>query len=193
VAYGLRNPFRWTFKPGTSEIWEGDVGWRTWEEINRIQNYLSTPVKNFGWPCYEGNLPQPGYRDAGLNLCTSLYNENSAIPPIYTYGHHQQVVDNDACPPGGSSPTGIPIYPNIVGSYPAQYRVSLFGGDYARVCIYGMSPDANGVPNPNNRFTFAPGAAGPVDLEIGPGGDLYYVDLNGGTVRRISYSAGNQP
>jgi glucose/arabinose dehydrogenase/PKD repeat protein len=193
IAYGLRNPFRWTFKPGTSEIWAGDVGWRTWEEINRLQSPLSTPVKNFGWPCYEGNAQQPGYRDAALALCTSLYNENSATPPFYTYGHHQQVVDGDACPPGGSSPTGIAFYPSSGGTYPSAYNGALFWADYARGCIYGMLADANGVPDPNNRITFAPGAAGPVDLEIGPGGDLYYVDLNGGTVRRISYSAGNQP
>ena len=36
IAHGLRNPFRFTFRPGTSELWIGDVGWNTWEEINRI-------------------------------------------------------------------------------------------------------------------------------------------------------------
>ena len=36
LAYGLRNPFRFTFRPGTNELWIGDVGWNTWEEINRI-------------------------------------------------------------------------------------------------------------------------------------------------------------
>src|SRR4030095_1374215 len=38
IAYGLRNPFRQTLvaRPGTDEIWVGDVGWGEWEEINRI-------------------------------------------------------------------------------------------------------------------------------------------------------------
>jgi hypothetical protein len=27
---------RFTFRPGTTEIWSGDVGWNAWEEINRI-------------------------------------------------------------------------------------------------------------------------------------------------------------
>ena len=35
VAYGFRNPFRFAFRPGTGEIWSGDVGWNTHEEINR--------------------------------------------------------------------------------------------------------------------------------------------------------------
>ena len=36
IAYGLRNPFRFTIKPGTDDVWVGDVGFDTWEEINRI-------------------------------------------------------------------------------------------------------------------------------------------------------------
>ncbi len=36
VAHGLRNPFRLAFRPGTNELWIGDVGWASWEEINRV-------------------------------------------------------------------------------------------------------------------------------------------------------------
>ena len=43
IAYGLRNSFRFTNRPGTSEIWTGDVGWGDWEEINRIQT--PTPAR----------------------------------------------------------------------------------------------------------------------------------------------------
>jgi glucose/arabinose dehydrogenase len=53
IAHGLRNPFRFTPRPGTTELWLGDVGWSDWEEINRITDPLGT-VENFGWPCYEG-------------------------------------------------------------------------------------------------------------------------------------------
>jgi hypothetical protein len=34
VAHGLRNPFRITVRPGTNEVFIGDVGWNTWEEVN---------------------------------------------------------------------------------------------------------------------------------------------------------------
>ena len=53
IAYGVRNPFRLTIRPGTNEVWLGDVGWNNWEEINRIADPLGS-VENFGWPCYEG-------------------------------------------------------------------------------------------------------------------------------------------
>ena len=36
IAYGLRNPFRINVRPSTNEVWIGDVGWTTWEEINRL-------------------------------------------------------------------------------------------------------------------------------------------------------------
>lgn len=48
IAYGLRNPFRMTLRPGTSEIWVGDVGWGMWEELNRIASPTDGIVENFG-------------------------------------------------------------------------------------------------------------------------------------------------
>ena len=72
VAYGMRNPFRFTIRPGTNDLWIGDVGWNDWEEINRDSD-PTTNVSNFGWPCYEGVNPQPGYQSIGLNICNALY------------------------------------------------------------------------------------------------------------------------
>jgi PKD repeat protein len=62
-----------------------------------------------------------------------------------------------------------------------------------------MLPDTNGLPDPSQLQSFVGvdatgGAAGhPVDLKIGPGGDLFYVDMDDGTVHRITYTAANQP
>ncbi|WP_299224350.1 PQQ-dependent sugar dehydrogenase [uncultured Psychroserpens sp.] len=52
-AYGLRNPWRFSFDPETSEMWIGDVGQSTTEEINRVA--INTVGYNFGWRCYEGS------------------------------------------------------------------------------------------------------------------------------------------
>ena len=198
VAYGLRNPFRFTQRPGTDELWIGDVGWNTWEEINRVVSPASATASNFGWPCYEGAAPQSGYRAAGLTLCSSLYSTpGSVIAPYYTYNHSACVVSYPGCHTGGSSVTGVAFYQG--GSYPAAYNGALFFADHTRNEIWAMLPGANGLPDPSTIQSFVGvdatgGAAGhPVDLKIGPGGDLFYVDMEDGTIHRITYTAANQP
>ena len=70
VAHGLRNPFRFTMRPGTGDP-VGDVGWGTWEEIDRIGS--TATLSNFGWPCYEGTGRQATYNNVNLNLCENLH------------------------------------------------------------------------------------------------------------------------
>jgi glucose/arabinose dehydrogenase len=69
IGYGLRNPFRFTFRPGTPELWVGDVGWNTWEEVNRMTSPTPTSAVNFGWPCYEGAGRMSSYDSANLTIC----------------------------------------------------------------------------------------------------------------------------
>jgi glucose/arabinose dehydrogenase len=192
IAYGLRNPFRFTMRPGTNEVWIGDAGWRKWEEINRIANPTDSTVENFGWPCYEGNGRQPGYEEANLNICENLYAQAKATKgPYFTYSRDAKVVPGETCAKGSSSVTGLAFYKR--GPYPDAYDGALFFADYSRRCIWVMKKGTNGLPDPAKRSTFVAGAARPVDLQIGPNGDLFYVDLSGGTVRRIQYFALNQP
>jgi len=56
-----------------------------------------------------------------------------------------------------------------------------------------MPKGTDGLPAPGQIKTFVAGAANPVNLEIGPGGDLFYVDFDGGTIRRIRYFSTNRP
>jgi glucose/arabinose dehydrogenase len=194
IAYGMRNPFRFTFRPGTSELWAGDVGWNDWEEINRILSPTDTAVENFGWPCYEGAGRQSGYDSANLNLCENLYAQAGAVTaPYHAYHHTARVVPNETCPTGSSSVAGLEFEFNGVNNYPSAYDDALFFADYSRDGIWVMAKGADGNPAPGQIRTFVAGAANPVNLETGPDGDLFYVDFDGGTIRRIRYFSVNQP
>jgi glucose/arabinose dehydrogenase len=190
IAHGLRNPFRFAIRPGTNEVWLGDVGWNTWEEINRITNPTDGSVDNFGWPCYEGTGRQGGYDSANLSLCESLYSAPNVVNPYYAWNHSSKVVSGEGCPTGGSSAAGIDFYEG--GPYPADYDGAMFFADYSRDCIWAMKAQG-GLPNPGSIVTFVDGAANPVDVIVGPDGALYYADFDGGNVKKVTFASANRP
>ena len=185
VAYGLRNPFRIATRPGTNEVWVGEVGWHDWEEIDRVPNPAAA-VRNFGWPCYEGTGRMDSYDAIDLNLCETLYGAGPAAhaAPYYTYDHQSRVVAGESCGVGSSSISGLAFTPPD-SSFPPAYDGALFFADYSRDCIWAMLRGADGLPDPANIQTFVAGAQNPIELQFGPNGDLYYVDLENGSVRRV--------
>lgn len=96
-AYGLRNPWRFSFDPDTGQLWAGDVGQNRREEVDIIVN-----GGNYGWDVMEGNdCFEPRFR------C----DKEGLIPPVWEYGRRQ-----------GGSITGGYVYrgerrPELVGSY----------------------------------------------------------------------------
>ncbi|PWW22832.1 glucose/arabinose dehydrogenase [Geodermatophilus normandii] len=189
VAFGLRNPFRLTQRPGTDEIWIGDVGWGSWEELDRLVTPTARPT-NFGWPCYEGDGRQGAYDGLDLKVCEDLYAQGAGAvtAPYFPYRHGQPLNANDNCQvTAGSSTSGLSFSFYSGGPYPAEYDGALFFSDYSRNCIWVMTKGTDGLPDRVKARPFVTAAAGPVDLEISPQGELFYADLNGGTVRRVVY------
>lgn len=187
IAFGLRNPFRFYVHPQTNEIWIGDVGWGAWEEVNRIVDPTDSLVENFGWPCYEGDGRQPDYDAVDLTLCEALYDTPGAVQaPYFAYGHGA-APDPDRCGAGvNAAISGIAVYQG--GDYPPEYAGALFLADYSHACIWALLAGAEGAPDPARIVTLVAGSPSPVHLEIGPRGDLFYVDVAGGTVRRVTVS-----
>ena len=191
IANGDRNPFRITVRPGTNEVWVGDVGEGLSEEINRVAD-PGAPMENFGWPCYEGNIRQPYWDAADFPICENLYAEGSTTGPYFTYDHtHEWSQATGARIAGGSVISGLDFYQG--GGYPAKYQGALFFADGTRSCIYAMPTGSNGLPNPAAVELFASNAGFPVDLRTGPGGDIFFLDVGAGSLRRIHYDASNAP
>ena len=122
LAYGIRNPFRFTMRPSTNEIWVADVG------LGHLRgdqpDPTPTPAKapNFGWPCIEKQTHLSGYRD--LDMCKALYNDTVDPPtdPYFAYEHGDAVNGNDTCGTveDGSSITGAAFYTGT--RYPASVQ-----------------------------------------------------------------------
>jgi glucose/arabinose dehydrogenase len=191
VAYGLRNPFRFDLRPGTDQMWVGDVGWGTWEEIDRVPDVNDAVAENFGWPCFEGSGRQPGYDGANLNRCESLYSAGGQTGPFYAYNHSAKVDPADACAAGSSSISGITFENG--SNYPADYDGALFFADAARGCIWVMKRGTGGDPATSQISQFVGGGGPVVQVVPGPGGDIFYVDLWAGQIRRVVYNGANHP
>lgn len=74
-AYGLRNPWRFSFDSETEDLWVGDVGQNAWEEIHIVENGL-----NYGWNIIEGSNcydPASDCDKTGLELPVYEYSQNN--------------------------------------------------------------------------------------------------------------------
>ncbi len=113
-AYGLRNPWKFSFDRQTGDLYTGDVGQDNWEEID-FQSGSSRGGENYGWNIAEGN-------HCYANRTCSLA---SLSMPVAEYSHAG----------GACSVTGGYVYRG--GRYPALQGV-YFYGDYCTGSIWGL-------------------------------------------------------
>jgi glucose/arabinose dehydrogenase len=114
-AWGFRNPFRMQFDTLTGELYLGDVGYISWEEIDIVEM-----GNNYGWPICEASCTDPQYTN-----------------PIYEYPHYDPETGNN-----DSSVTLGPVYRG--NAFPSSYLGRLFFGDYAKGFIKTLIFDQNG-------------------------------------------------
>jgi glucose/arabinose dehydrogenase len=120
-AYGLRNPWRFSFDRATGDLLIADVGQNRFEEVNFVPA-SSHGGENFGWPILEGLhcfSPQTGCLTAGLTL------------PIIEYEHE------DGCSVTGGYRYRGTRYPEMRGVY--------FYGDYCSGKVWGAVEASGGA------------------------------------------------
>ncbi len=185
-----------TFRPGTSDLYIGDVGYSTWEEVNRLPDPTGESVPaNYGWPCHEGPQSDTYYTTTTLNLCATL-DDSSVTGPLYDYAQSGHMASGDGCPPvspattAGASVSGLAFAKT--NSYPDPYKNALFAADYSRNCIVVLPVDGSGVPT-GASIPFESGAATPVTLTTDPSGNIVYGEFGTvtgtGAIHRIRYAA----
>lgn len=170
-ARGLRNPYRFNFRPGGGLI-AGDVGWRTREELDFVFR-----GRNYGWPCYEGGAgtrygaKEPTWRhrsacDGSHGMYSKEGTKSAARPPVLDYPHGKT-----------SAIIGGPEFPGG-GGYPGSYTGRIFFGDFPSGKISTFNPKTRAV----SRFATGVGV---VDLEIAPDGRLVAVDIGAEEIREF--------
>ena len=169
---GLRNPFRFVISPNTGQPVIGDVGWRTWEEIN-----VGGPGANFGWPYFEGEPRTSEYQN--LPEAIDFYSDNPNVTqPRLSLNHN----------------TGINAI--IMGdiydgdTYADKYDGDVFFNDVGRGIVSHGNIDSAG--NISGVEEFARDARFVVQMRTGPDGDLYYVDLDDGLVGKLDVCLGDE-
>ena len=153
-AWGLRNPWRFSFDRETGDLWIGDVGQSTIEEIDLIP--AGTSGQNFGWSIMEGN---------------ECYNAASCDQTGLTLPVDQYTHDYGCSVTGGYVYRGSAI-PDLVGTY-------LFA-DYCTGYLWGLT--ANGDGSYSASGTLETGMT-PSSFAQDASGELYFIDLAGAIYR----------
>jgi glucose/arabinose dehydrogenase len=165
-AFGLRNPWRCSFDRETGDLWVGDVGQDTREEIDIIP--AGVGGLNFGWRPREGNIQNPYGPYAQESPVTP------AVGPVFDYSHSL-----------GSSVTGGYVYR---GSRIPEARGKYIFADYASARFWETTPNGtNGTTreitselNPTPRQIVSISSFGE-DAE----GELYICSLSSGRIFKI--------
>ena len=173
-AYGLRNPWRFSFDAITGDMWIADVGQNEFEEIDLApadeSGRNAGAGLNFGWSAFEANEP-----------FNAAQPTDRHVPPVLAYPH-----SNGDCSVSGGTVARDSTVPDLDGWY--------VYGDFCSGRIWALDTTSVGMEvGPAGVGTLV---GDPINVEIGglpqlvaveagPGGDLYVLSLSGSIFRII--------
>lgn len=158
-AYGLRNPWRWSFDRLTGDMWIGDVGQSAWEEVN-WKPAGQASGGNFGWKCYEGNHV--------YSSCTLT----DTISPVFEYNRDPAT--------GGTSITGGIVYRGTAS--PAMQGFYIVT-DYVSGNLWKIRPNGSGGWQVFPQYDLDNLVAG---FAEGPTGELYAINRGDGRIDSVT-------
>jgi MYXO-CTERM domain-containing protein len=177
-AWGFRNPFRFSFDPQTGNLWVGDVGEVTYEEVD-----LVTKGQHYGWPYREGGFGYP------VTTCDNIGPNGvgaDCVEPKYfcVHGGGSGGIDGNC-----QSITGGVFLDS--SSWPAAFRGLYYFGDNELGSVWTLTPNANrdGFVA-GSRASFGSGFGTPVRFLVGPDGNLYVANESDGTIVVVTPGAG---
>ena len=163
-ALGLRNPYTFSFQPGSGRMFINDVGSVTWEEIND-----GRAGGNYGWPTEEGPGPDP-----------------ELIDPIFYFGH-------GTGPTTGCAITGGSFYNPQSAQFPSEYVGDYFFADFCSGWIRRLDPAtgvaadfASGISNPVDLAVGSDGSLYYLARGAGAVYRIYYAPPTAVVVRSFS-------
>lgn len=160
-SYGLRNPWRFAFDPGSDDLWIADVGQNLWEEVDYSPATAGAGKGvNFGWSAMEASHP--------FNADQTV---TDAVDPIWEYAH-----GDDGC-----SVSGGAVY---TGSRVASLQRWFVVADYCSGKVWALQADhTTGALTGEVQLGTVDGNPGVV--AVGPGAEVYVLGVANGTVYRI--------
>jgi glucose/arabinose dehydrogenase len=167
-AYGLRNPWRWSFDRSNGDLMLADVGQNLWEEVDRIP--AGSPFgKDFGWNICEGTHAR--------GSCTLACSDPGSVPPIIEYDH-------DTCA-GVTAPSGCSITGGFRyrGPDPVLQAVYFYGDNCRSELRYSVDTGSNTWVQPSAAVIKTGLAGGVFAFGEDQDGALYMI--GGGTLYRI--------
>ena len=152
-AYGLRNPWRFSFDRANGDLYIGDVGQSAWEEID-YRPRAATGLANYGWSAYEGLA---AYKPSRLKQAGTL------VKPVQVYSHGG----------GNCSVTGGYVYR---GSAVPSARGRYFYGDYCTGMIWTLRVSRGKAVDNRSESSRVSSLS---SFGQAANGDLYAVSLEG--------------
>ncbi|MFY1636323.1 PQQ-dependent sugar dehydrogenase [Solwaraspora sp. WMMB335] len=161
-AYGLRNPWRFSFDPADGSLWIADVGQGSYEEVNHLRGVAGA---NLGWSCREGPVEfNPDRCDPAAQY----------VDPIF---HYQTSV-------GGCAVIGGHVYR---GSASADIATGTYlATDYCSAAAYAIRPNAAGG---YDSAVLGELPIQPTTLGVAADGEFYLANDLPGQLHRISFVA----